>query len=382
MDDRRTAPPLFTMGPEFFARHPAVLPVLSGVIDALPDPLFVLEPPAQIVLASRSMRPLLGLGELPDRSDQGTGSDPMELWRRLNQARDEEGTCHPVQSWREAKAAPAVRFGEDARWFRPQVRALPDLGLELVILRDVTQEREELERLRLMQREFLSAAAHKFATPLTAIKMHVHLLQLHGERNGSAELKPQLKALDHHINRLTSEVNEVLDLSQIRVGRLTLHRQPVDLVGMLRLVIQHYSLHRPERQVTLTLDRSYVIGMWDEPRLSQVFRLLIDNADRYSGAESSIEVSVTEEADRARVVIRDGGVGIPLEARDQIGQPYFRAENVKKLRLGTGLGLGLYLCRQILEHHGATIELESELNVGTMVSITLPRGVPPGRPLS
>ncbi|REG20530.1 NO-binding membrane sensor protein with MHYT domain [Archangium gephyra] len=223
--------------------------------------------------------------------------------------------------------------------------------------------------------EFLSIASHELNTPLTPLMMN--LQRLHrtvANGGGEQELKGEqlVRVVDvaqRQTRRLARLVNELLDISRIRLGRLELHREELELGGVVRGVVERlreeglWSGSPPTLHV-----EGMVEGLWDRIRLEQVVGNLLANAARY-GQGNPVDVTVRAQGSEAWLVVRDRGIGIAPEALKRIFERFERAAS----RNFGGLGLGLYIVRQIVEAHGGTIAVESELGVGSTFSVKLPR---------
>lgn len=215
--------------------------------------------------------------------------------------------------------------------------------------------REAQEMIR-QRDEFLSVASHELRTPLTALGLQIDLLKRRGV---------QVDACRRIADRLGSLIDELLDVTRIRAGRLTLDRSEVDLQDLLRQVIDLSAA--PER---VSLESSApCTGRWDKFRLEQVFTNLVSNAIKYGGGER-VQVRLDSDSDSARVHVIDRGAGISPSDLDRIFRPYQRGQTVGTVK---GLGLGLYISQEIVRAHGGTIKVFSERGKGSTFVVELPR---------
>jgi signal transduction histidine kinase len=221
--------------------------------------------------------------------------------------------------------------------------------------------------------EFLSIASHELKTPLTPLQLHLHRLQrtvasAGGETVPTEQVARVVDVAQRQTRRLARLVNELLDISRIRLGRLELHREQMNLGEVVREVVARLA-DEPTwlaGQHTLHVEGA-VTGWWDPSRLEQVVGNLLSNAVRY-GQGKPVDVTVREREGAAWLVVRDRGIGIAPEALQRIFERFERAAS----RNYGGLGLGLYITRQIVEAHGGTISVESELGVGSTFTVKLP----------
>jgi PAS domain S-box-containing protein len=247
---------------------------------------------------------------------------------------------------------------------------------------DVTEQvraRQEIERLVgelgeaiKVRDQFLSIAGHELRTPLTALQLQVQGLQRLVTDNGPAppRLAERLARMDRHVGRLDGLIAQLLDVSRITAGRLELRPEPCELVAIVREVIERYGPQLGSCGSAIVLDApGELAGEWDRLRLDQVISNLLGNAIKY-GEGKPIDVVVAATADRARVVVRDRGIGISPEDQQRIFERFERAVSVRHYG---GLGLGLWITRQIVEAHDGTIAFESSPGAGTTFIVELPR---------
>ncbi|WP_141620330.1 ATP-binding protein [Myxococcus sp. AB036A] len=229
-------------------------------------------------------------------------------------------------------------------------------------------ERELLESLKLRD-DFLSIAGHELKTPLTALQLQFHTLLGMAQERRDEPLKEKLVRARRQAERLTLLADELLDVARISAGRLTLRLEACDLSALVSEVLEQSSeaVAQAQCQLHLSLEED-VKGMWDRLRLMQVVTNLVSNALKY-GAGSPVEVKASASTNGARVSVRDFGIGIPLKDQARIFERFERA--VSSQNHG-GLGLGLWISRQVVEAHGGVIRVESEAGNGATFTVELP----------
>jgi signal transduction histidine kinase len=242
-------------------------------------------------------------------------------------------------------------------------------------LRVIAEERERLledrNRAIAARDQFLAVAAHELRTPIATLKLLVdHLTTTLASSFPDAAAVNQLTLLKRQVDRLSSLVVQVLDVSAITGRGLELAPGPLDLREAVRDVLGRFDLECRQRQVTVTMDAADPVpGAWDGARVDQVITNLVSNALKY-GAGRPIEVTVRAEPSHAVLVVRDHGVGIPPDEQARIFEPFARATTA---RHHAGLGLGLWIAQQIVKASGGRISVESRPGEGSTFTVELPR---------
>ena len=231
----------------------------------------------------------------------------------------------------------------------------------------------EAQRAVRLRDDFLSIAGHELRTPLTALQLQLQGLSRTLKRPApptATQIGERLDKATLHLGRLERLINELLDVSRIATGRLLMHPETVDLEQLAREVIERFGddFARQGSPVSLRVP-SPVVGQWDRLRLDQVITNLVSNALKY-GAGQPITVEIAERDGRARLTVRDRGIGISPDDQKRI---FGRFERAVSERHYGGLGLGLWIVRQIVEAHGGSIALHSEPGVETAFTVELPR---------
>ena len=234
-------------------------------------------------------------------------------------------------------------------------------------------EERALENARLYQAareavavrdEFLSVASHELRTPLTAMLLTVQGLERVVQR--SQDVAQQL-------GRLIKLVDSLLDVSRIAAGRMEISTEEFDISALAKEVAARFLEAARENGSTLVVrapDR--LVGVWDPMRVDQVLTNLLSNAVKF-GAGKPIELALQGDDAAVRLVVADRGIGI---SKDKIASVFERFERAVSVRKYGGLGLGLYIARQLVEAHGGRIEVQSEPGQGSTFIVQLPRWRP------
>jgi PAS domain S-box-containing protein len=258
------------------------------------------------------------------------------------------------------------------------------------VTRDLTERRanEERERALLVEREaraaaesaisardrFLAIASHELKTPAASLSLTVESL-LRARDSGrldDARLDGGLRRLGTATARLSTLVDELLDVSRLQSGTRPFAAEEVDVVAIVRDVIDRFTDADETRLRLRAPDAAPIIG--DASRLDQVVTNVIDNALKYSGAADAVDVEVAQADDGVAIVVTDLGLGIDPAAETFLFQAFGRGENVEHI---PGLGLGLFIARQIVERHGGRIDARRRTDgPGSVFRVWLPPEAP------
>jgi PAS domain S-box-containing protein len=235
----------------------------------------------------------------------------------------------------------------------------------LIAIEDIT-DRREIERRK---DDFLSIASHELKTPLTTIKGYVQMMQRLLPVDVSEKFKDILRKTATHVERLNSLISELLDVSRIRTGNIELHREPFDFDKMVYEVVENLQAAHQSHKITVQGNASNRY-LGDEAHIIQVVNNLISNAVKYSPDAEDIQVYISRVSDYIKLSVKDKGMGINPEHHKKIFERFYRVGEIQERF--PGMGIGLYICDQIIKNHGGTLWVDSEPGRGSMFSFTLP----------
>lgn len=217
--------------------------------------------------------------------------------------------------------------------------------------------------------ELIGVAAHDLGNPLWSLQLR--LRRLRGLANArDARLPDGLALAEQEARRINQLAHNLLDLSRLSAGRLTLDTEELDLAALVREVVERHADQAQAAGCDLTLHADAPVrGRWDKVRLDRVITNLVTNALKF-GHGHPVEVRVEASGGSARLVVKDAGIGIAPEAQQRI---FGRFERVQGPRGHAGFGLGLYIVRQLVEAHGGSIHVRSQLGEGAEFTVELPR---------
>jgi len=252
------------------------------------------------------------------------------------------------------------------RTFARRARLAEERGRLLIEARRAHAAAESAVKVR---DDFLSLAAHELRTPITSVLGNAQLLQTH-----SAAFAPRdqrlVTAIARGVDRLRALAEYLLDVTHLEQAPPELVLQPLDLVALTRDIVAE--AHETDPRPTLRVADAHgtLTVCADRGRLAQVLQNLLANAIKYSPDGGAITVTVERQGDRARVSVVDSGIGIPPDALGHIFDRFYRAPNAG-LYTYSGLGLGLYVAREIMTRHGGTLTVRSEEGKGSTFMIEL-----------
>ena len=250
-----------------------------------------------------------------------------------------------------------------------EIRAAPLEDGALAILRDVTEERQ----IQRAKAEFIANASHELKTPLTALSGYLEMLEDEKDERVRAEFLEDMRS---QTERLENLARTLLDLSRLDANAITFRKEEVDLEYLLHELRRDFSY--TGRPMTVRVDENVPPVTTDPTQLHRVLAILLDNALKYSGAP--VDLSLSREDGRAVISVTDRGCGIPEAEIPHIFDRFYRAQGSSR---ADGTGLGLALAREINDHLGGEIRVQSQPGVGSTFSVALPLAAdsPNGRQL-
>ena len=371
--------------------------LLQRILDELPSSAYLVRgPDARLVLANRASTTLWGASWPPGQ--------PMAEFLTANGIRifGVDGRPLPLAQFATLRA---VGHGETMRQHQEIIRhpdgtTLPVLAnavaleashllpvlpssllagspasereLAAIVVHQDVSALKEAERLK---DEFLSIAAHELRTPLAVLQGFAQTLLLQTGRGHGPQLADwqteALEDIDVAVGRLDRLTEDLLDVARLQAGRIVFHREPTDLVALTRRVVTQRQLTTQRHLLSFQSEMEQILVAVDRGRIEQVLSNLLSNAIKYSPEGGSIAVTLEQEegANTILLSVRDHGIGIPTREQAHLFGRFVRAENAQGLG---GTGLGLFLCRELIEWHGGRIWFTSTEGAGSTFFISLP----------
>jgi PAS domain S-box-containing protein len=243
-------------------------------------------------------------------------------------------------------------------------------ALEKAYAAEQAARREAEEALRARE-QFLSVASHELKTPLTSLMGNLQLMERRTQRESSIAAREArtLGIALAQAQRLNKLITSLLDISRIEQGQLTIQPVDLDICGLTRQVVEEMRPTLEQRLLILTCPDEPLVIRGDSLRLEQVLQNLIQNAAKYSPDDAAITIEVRRHDAQVAVAVFDRGIGIPAAALPRLFQRFFRATNVEEQQI-SGLGIGLYVIKEIVSLHGGRIEVDSTEGQGSTFTVT------------
>jgi len=255
-----------------------------------------------------------------------------------------------------------IRLAEFVAWHVGQLLENRRLARRIASL----EAQRELAR---MQDEFISTISHELRTPLGFIKGYVTTMLRQDTDWDNEDRKEFLRIIDDEADRLRDLIDNLLDSSRLETGTLSMTLDPARVEQVIRDVISRMQSLYPDIKLKVEQAEGLPLVEIDATRIAQVLDNLLSNAYKYA-PESDVTVRITQRNDRLLIEVEDNGPGIPTEHTSHLFERFYRVpENSSGVR---GTGLGLYICRKIIEAHGGEVGVETEVDVGSRFYFTLP----------
>lgn len=315
---------------------------------------------------------------LPEKSDQ------MNMWREVVHPDD---MSRITELWGQVrpKGLPFIaeyrikRADGEYRWHIVRTSPLKD-GKDKVIkwfgtATDIHDQKEgqfKLQKAVTDRDDFLSIASHELRTPLTSLSMQLQMIQRNAKKGKIANLEELISKLElttKQADQIGDLIDGLLDVSRLSTGRMAINREEFDLIPLVQEIANRFSAEAIKEGIEIKIEvHGSVIGYWDRIRITQAVTNLISNAMKY-GAKKPIELSTYFESNTVVVNVKDRGIGIAPNDQLRIFERFERAVSNHNI---SGMGLGLYVTREIVEAHDGRILVNSEPGKGSTFTMELP----------
>lgn len=361
------------------------------LVEAAPDPILIVDALGRIILVNAQVERVFGQ-RATDLIGQPVEMLVPERFRRAHTAHRHGYFAAPHTRQMGERGVSLFGRRKDGSEFPAEISLsvmhTDDGPVAITIVRDISdRQRAEDERAKLLRAQealrvrddFLALASHELRTPLTGLAMQLELTARLAERIPDRPLADRLLTklgtCVRSASRLNRLVDELLDITRITAGRLSIERERLDLCAVVRDVVSLFGGETEQAgiRVELRLPDEPVWGCWDPLRLEQLVSNLLSNAIKY-GLRQPIEISISAGPAEVRLAVRDHGVGIDSADQTRVFERFERAESARRQ---AGFGLGLWIARQLADAHGGRLDIASAVGAGSTFTATLPRGFEP-----
>ena len=344
---------------------------LDSVMNSMVDGLILTDRHDRIVYANPRAKEILDLPALDaarstfedlDRAIGERLARPRRTFGQLRAALDNPKSTPTVEL---ALTAPTSRTVQ-ARFFSIQDSGGGPLGLG-ILLRDITREKELDE----MKSQLLATVSHELRTPLASIKGFTTTLLRDDVEWDDLSRREFLSIIDEESDHLTELIGNLLDMSRIEAGTLRVEREPTDLRPIIQETAAEFRMMSGAHEITVKLPPSLPLVLADARRARQVLRNMVENAVKYSPDGGPIMVKAQVKPSEVQISVSDKGIGIEEHQLEHIFDRFYQVDSASTRRVG-GSGLGLSICKAIVDAHRGRIWVESQPGSGSTFHFTLP----------
>lgn len=349
---------------------------LEAILKHIADGITVQDPTGKMVYANHAAAMSMGYRSV----EELLAAPPLEYTQRFELSNEQgqpfalsdlpgrraiAGEEHPQVTIKSVN-----RQTQEVYWAVIQSTAIRDEQrqplLVINVMHDITFFKEQEQR----KDEFIGMASHELKTPITTLKAYNHLLLRQLKNAPTQEPLMFLTRMDTQLDRLTKLIQDLLDVSKMHAGKLDYAAESVDIDTLLHEVVE--MMQHSSRTHTIHLEgSSHKQIMGDSERLHQVFVNLLSNAIKYSPQSKHVDVQISSNDDTVTIKIRDYGIGIDPKYQERLFERFYRVSSPKD-KTFPGLGIGLYIVREIIQRHNGTISVASDEGKGATFSVTLP----------
>ncbi|HYG60331.1 MAG TPA: phosphate regulon sensor histidine kinase PhoR [Symbiobacteriaceae bacterium] len=333
---------------------------LETILRTMTDGVLLLDSKKRIITINPAAQGMFGITER-----EAIGRDHLEITHHF----DLEQLLTRVLRTGEPDMLEIKRARPEEQILEARLAPLGDGQGVLIVLGDITRAR----KLEHMRTEFVSNVTHELRTPLTSIRGFAETL-LEGALDDPDTARHFVGIIKRESEHLGQLIEDVLDLSRIESGKMRMNKEPVHLPTLAEETVGRFFPRAEKQGVDLRIDIPAALApiAGDHARLAQVLINLVDNALKYTPAGGSVTVSAEELGTMVRIRVSDTGTGIPRANLPRLFERFYRVDKARSRATG-GTGLGLSIVKHIVESHGGTIGVESDLGKGTTFTFTLPR---------
>ncbi|HHV61656.1 MAG TPA: phosphate regulon sensor histidine kinase PhoR [Firmicutes bacterium] len=341
---------------------------VQAILASMVDGVIAVDNESRVMLLNPAACKMFGVSE-----EMALGRKILEVIRNYELADAFTASTRKQDAGGEVSVKEFRIFSPEEMILRVHVTAIKGENDRAVGAVAVIQDVTELRRLEQVRTEFVGNVSHELRTPLTSIKGFVETL-LDGAMDDPQMGRKFLKIIQKETNRLDALISDLLDLSRIESKNFELRKRPARLRKIVESAITTLEFKAKEKNlhIEVLIPQNMEKIPVDRDLLLQVFVNLVDNSIKYTPENGIITISASEDPDWVTVSVSDTGIGIPRQHLSRLFERFYRVDKARSRDVG-GTGLGLAIVKHIVERHGGTVSIASEVGRGTSVSFTLPR---------
>jgi PAS domain S-box-containing protein len=296
---------------------------------------------------------------------------------------EEEMILQSIRSGKKVDHFETIRIAKDGRRIPVSITVSPirdehgcivgaskiarDISEQLANREKLKELNKQLKRYNKYKDEFIGMATHELKTPIMVIKSNLELLNLMLQEE---KFKPLINKTLENVEKLSGLVSDLLDVSKLEAGKLQLNYSTFNINKVLRESIQNIRLTSASHRIELNEQAENIAVHADEQRIEQVFVNLLTNAIKYSPDANRVEIEVWTESDKVCISVRDFGIGIQKNQLEKVFSRFYRVRGLAPSF--SGLGIGLFISKKIVERHGGTIWVDSDIGKGSTFYLNIP----------
>jgi len=340
---------------------------IQAILASMADGVIAMDPWGRVILVNPVVEKLFGITQEASR-----GKNILriirnnELEKMINHALE---TGQPIDKLVEIQTPDPFIFYVNVTPFK---NGGAEQGGLVAVLKDIT-ERKRVEEMR---SDFVANVSHELRTPLTSIRGFAETL-LDGAVEDPKVARPFLEIINTETERLSRLIDELLNLSKIEDKRAIPNWQPLNIGNLIDRAVTILKPKALEKEITIDVEASETIPVFegDADMMCQVLINLIDNSISYTQSGGEIHIRASAGAHELKVDVQDNGIGIPQESLHRVFERFYRVDKARSREQG-GTGLGLSIVKHIIDAHHGTVQVESNLGVGSTFSFVLPLAIP------
>ncbi|MBH8572564.1 PAS domain-containing sensor histidine kinase [Nostocaceae cyanobacterium CENA369] len=234
---------------------------------------------------------------------------------------------------------------------------------------DLNQALEQAKQLSELRARFLSMVCHQFRTPLNIVSFSNSLLKEEVDKRTAKKIQPLLDHMQAAIEQIGQMLDDILFFAKAESAKLNFEPKPLELVQFCKDLVAQMQIGIKHNSINFVSQLNSLIACIDKKLLEPILKNLLDNAIKYSPSNRAVDFNLSCEKEQVIFQVKDRGIGIPLEDRQRLFEPFYRGSNVDSI---SGTGLGLSILKTLVDLHSGQVAVESEVGVGTTFTVILP----------